>query len=187
MGAAKKLYTLTDEHRAQLEPWRDRWIANAMRTAPQTDEDRAAVRAAMRGMYEAASLEVPDDTRGMFVPSPMVGAIAAPIASGVWWLRANPGEHAKLFGRIVTEEELVASIGPACTFAVAHGMAKVAMQPTPRVEVSATDAATSAATDAVFTMAPRMPSTSGVLWLMAVAPRRQTLKVPTRLISMTFL
>lgn len=32
----RKKYELTPEHRAQLEPWRDKWIANAMSTAPMT-------------------------------------------------------------------------------------------------------------------------------------------------------
>ena len=38
--ARKKLYELTPEHRAQLKPWADRWIANAMSTEPMTEADR---------------------------------------------------------------------------------------------------------------------------------------------------
>src|SRR5271169_2704085 len=45
----------------------------------------------------------------------------------------------------------------------------------------------SAATEAVFTMAPRQPSPSASWRLIFVAASRQTLNVPTRLISMTFL
>ncbi len=44
-----------------------------------------------------------------------------------------------------------------------------------------------AATDAVFTMAPRSPySSSGSVWLIAVAASRMQLKVPMRLIVTTF-
>lgn len=142
----RKIYTLTDEHRGQLEPWRDRWVANALRTAPQTEEDREAVRSAMRGMYEAANLPFPD--RGVFVGSPLTGAIAAPIASGAWWLRDNPAEQVKLFGRAIPEDELMAAVREACAFAVAEGMRAVKMEPTPVRAAVVFDAATRAATDA---------------------------------------
>ncbi len=33
-------YSLTDEHRAQLGPTAEKWIANALNTAPMTDKDR---------------------------------------------------------------------------------------------------------------------------------------------------
>lgn len=37
----EKKYKLTPEHEAQLRPWADKWIANAMSTKPMDDEDRA--------------------------------------------------------------------------------------------------------------------------------------------------
>ena len=49
-----KKYELTEEHRAQLVPFRDRAIALTLRTEPQTDDERAKVRSAMAGMYSAA-------------------------------------------------------------------------------------------------------------------------------------
>jgi len=52
-------YTLTEAHRARLPEWRDKWIANAMSTAPMTDEDRQACREAVIGMYAAAGLPAP--------------------------------------------------------------------------------------------------------------------------------
>src|SRR5690606_216845 len=76
-----KLYSLTDEHRAQLEPWARRWIANAMSTKAMDDVDRAATRAAVRGLYEAAGLRPPPDHRIVFVPSPFVAAFAAGFAA----------------------------------------------------------------------------------------------------------
>ena len=35
-----KLYTLTEEHRAQLKPWADKWIANAMSTKAMDEEEK---------------------------------------------------------------------------------------------------------------------------------------------------
>jgi hypothetical protein len=84
-----KKYELTPEHRAQLKPWADKWIANAMSTKAMDDEDRAAMRAAIKGLYEAANLEPPPPNRIVFVPSPLVGNIAAGFAAAIWWLRDN--------------------------------------------------------------------------------------------------
>ena len=64
-----KKYELTPEHRAQLKPWADKWIANAMSTKPMDDTDREAMRVAVRGLYQAANLTPPPDNRIVFVPS----------------------------------------------------------------------------------------------------------------------
>ena len=40
MSNTKEKYTLTDEHRAQLKPWADKWIANAMSTTPMSSDDK---------------------------------------------------------------------------------------------------------------------------------------------------
>ncbi len=85
--APRKKYELTPEHRAQLEPWRDRWIANAMSTKAMTDEEKAAAREAAKGLYRAAGLEPPPDHRIVFVPSPFVMRFAGGFAAGIWWLR----------------------------------------------------------------------------------------------------
>jgi len=152
MGA--KLYTLTPEHRAQLAPWAARWAANALRTAPQTEEDRNAMRVAMRGMCAAANLDPVPEHRELFCPSPLAGAIAASVASGVWWLRENPAEQRKLFGRVFHETELMGAIGPACAMAVESGQRAVRMDPPkPPSTRAATDAATRAATDAATSAA----------------------------------
>jgi hypothetical protein len=68
-----KKYSLTEEHRAQLGPWADRWIAIALRTTPQTVEDRAIMRAAMDGAYRAANLA---PAIGVFARSPISAAWA---------------------------------------------------------------------------------------------------------------
>jgi hypothetical protein len=81
-------YTLTDEHRAQLKPWADKWVRNAMSTEPMTDEDRRIVREAITGLYVAADLEPPPLHRIVFVPSPFVAAFAAGFAADIWAKRA---------------------------------------------------------------------------------------------------
>lgn len=84
----KKLYVLTDEHRAQLKPWAQRWIANAMSTKPMDDDDRAKCVEAVYGMYEAAGLKRP---RVVFVPSPFVARFAAGFAAAIWHVRKCRG------------------------------------------------------------------------------------------------
>jgi hypothetical protein len=54
-----KKYKLTKEHEAQLKPWADKWIANAMSTKPMDDHDRDQMRIAIKGLYEAADLAPP--------------------------------------------------------------------------------------------------------------------------------
>jgi hypothetical protein len=82
-------YALTEEHRAQLQPWAQKWIANAMSTKPMDESDRSAMREAIRGLYKAAGLTPPPDHRIVFVPSPFVMRFAGGFAAAVWWLRKN--------------------------------------------------------------------------------------------------
>ena len=85
----KKKYTLTEEHRALLPAWRDKWIANAMNTKPMTDYDREQTRIAIKGLYESAGLTPPPDERIVFVPSPFVARFAGGFAAAIWWMRKN--------------------------------------------------------------------------------------------------
>lgn len=116
----KKLYTLTEEHRAQLEPWAQKWIKIALRTEPQTKEDRDAMLVAMDGLYKAANFEPPK--RRVFCASPLSAAIAASTAAGVHWLRANPDNQKELFGRVLSEDELMVALDRACERAVKTGV-----------------------------------------------------------------
>lgn len=147
------LYDFKDhpDHQARLGEWADKWIANAMSTAPA---DQTAMRSAMTGLYDAANLEPP--TRGVFVKSPMTAAIAGSIAAGVWWIRDNPGQHAKLFGHVVSEAELLAALRVACAVAVDRGMATLRGEE-PRLPwpPAATEAATRDATEAATRAATR--------------------------------
>ena len=88
-------YTLTKEHEAQLPAWRDKWIDIAMRTTPQTVEDKEKCSAAIVGLYVAANLPV---VPVYYVPSPFVGSVAWSVASVWLWLQENPTQFKSLFG-----------------------------------------------------------------------------------------
>ncbi len=79
----KKKYELTPEHLAQMEPWTQRWIANAMSTKMMDDEDRRAMHTAINGMYAAIKLPPPTI---VFVPSPFVLRFTSGFAAGIWHL-----------------------------------------------------------------------------------------------------
>src|SRR6478609_4445815 len=157
-----KKYSLTAEHRAQLPGWAQRWIANAMSTRGMTDDERTLATTAARGLYTAASLAEPKHV--VFVSSPLVATIAAGVAAGARYLREHPEKHQALFGRQVSEVDIMGSIPAACSFAVRSGLyrtefLKEAPAGTFRFEAvrsveknhAATDDATSAATsDATY-------------------------------------
>ena len=82
-----KKYSLTPEHAVQLRPWHEKWVDIAMRTRPMTDADRDAMRATVNGLYAAANLPPPKHI--VFVPSPLVGRVAAGFASAIWWMHHN--------------------------------------------------------------------------------------------------
>lgn len=90
----KQQYRLTPEHREQLKPWADRWIANAMSTQKMTAEDREVCRAAVTGLYKAAKLEPPRNT--VFVSSPFVLAFAGGFSAATWWASKNQPQAAEV-------------------------------------------------------------------------------------------
>ena len=150
------LYDFKDhpDHRARLGEWAEKWISNAMSTAPA---DQDVVRAAMDGLYRAADLGPPE--RGMFVKSPMTAAIAGSVAAGVWWIRENPGRHGELFGHSVSEGELLWALRVACAVAVDRGQAALLGVETRLSWPTATGAATDAATDAATGASNVTPAT----------------------------
>ena len=151
-----KKYELNDKHRAELGPWVQCWIDNAMATGPYSDEERASGVTAMRGLYAAANLEPPRNE--VFVPSPICGALSAGIAAGVWFLRDHPERHAALFGRAVTEAEIEAGRVAACAL-IDRGVPL----PTRAATSAATDAATRAATDAATRAATDVATYDGAI------------------------
>ena len=82
-----KKYELTEEHRAQLKPWADKWIANAMSTKPMDEMERQICRENAVALYAAANLPPPKHI--VFVPSPFVLRFAAGFASAIWYLSKN--------------------------------------------------------------------------------------------------
>ena len=76
MPRVKRVDQLTPPQQAQMTAWADRWIEIGLRTG---DADRPKFEAAAQRCYEAAGLPWPG--RVVWVPSPIVMAIAAPIAS----------------------------------------------------------------------------------------------------------
>lgn len=70
-----KKYELTEEDRARLPGWRDKWIANAMSTAPMTDEDREVCRKAVVGLYDVSGLKAPSII--LFAKSPLAAVTLA--------------------------------------------------------------------------------------------------------------
>lgn len=83
-------YELTEEHKAQLKPWADKWSANAMNTKPMDDTEKALCREHVKGLYRAAYLTPPPDHRIVFVSSPFVLRFAGGFAAAIWHLR-KPG------------------------------------------------------------------------------------------------
>lgn len=80
-----KKYTLTDEHRAQLKPWSERWTKNALRTDPMTGAERAQCREAVNRLYR--SIDKPEPKAIVFVPSPVVLRFAAGYTAAILHLR----------------------------------------------------------------------------------------------------
>jgi hypothetical protein len=84
-----KKYVLTAEHEAQLKPWAEKWIKNAMSCKAMDDSDRTAMVSAINGLYSSADLEQPKTIA--FVKSPLAAKVAAGIIAGVIFLREKRG------------------------------------------------------------------------------------------------
>jgi hypothetical protein len=127
-----KKYELTPEHKEQLKPWADKWIANNMSTKPMDEADKEAMRVAVTGLYRAANLKPPPPERIVFAPSPFVARFAAGFAAAIWYLRKNGS-----------------SIGRAATWAATEDATRAATEAATRAATrAATGAATWAATGA---------------------------------------
>src|SRR3954468_16891959 len=74
----RRIERLSREHEARFEEWADRWIAIGLETAAA---DRERFEGAMRDWYRYAGLDWPGVV--VWVPSPLVLALAAPAAAGI--------------------------------------------------------------------------------------------------------
>jgi hypothetical protein len=171
------------EHKAKLDAWRDKWIANAMSCKPMTDAERRRYVTAARGLYRAANLPSPKAI--VFARGPLSGALAAGIAAGVWYLREHPEKHVELFGGAVSEKEMLAAIPVACRFAVVSAFnalheTKLPLPPIGRVRATraatdvATRAATTAATRAATDVATRAATDAATTAATTAATRAAT-------------
>ena len=154
---ANKKYELTPEHRSQLAPWADRWIANAMSTRPMDYGDREAMRVAVAGLYDAAGLPQPKHV--VFVPSPLVLAFAGCFAAGIW--------H-------VSRHGLPGTTADATTVATAAATYAATTDATYAATAAATDDATDAATRAATSAATRAATSAATADATADATRAAT-------------
>ena len=90
---SRKRYSFEDypEHRKKLKEWNDKWIENVMSTTPMSEEDKAMMVIAIKGLYESAGLNPPDTNRIVFVPSPFVATFAGGFASSIIYRKENRG------------------------------------------------------------------------------------------------
>lgn len=84
-----KKYELTEEHRAMLQPWAEKWIGNAMSTVPMSSDEKIACAEQVKKMYELHDMKSPKHI--IFVPSP----IAACIIGGFGAALADLGDKAQ--------------------------------------------------------------------------------------------
>jgi hypothetical protein len=90
MSKTQEKYVLTPEHEAQLKPWADKWIENALSTKGMDDEEKKECEEYVRSLYTHASLPEPKNVA--FVSSPFVLAVAGGLAAAMWWIANNPNE-----------------------------------------------------------------------------------------------
>jgi hypothetical protein len=83
-----RIDTLTDAQRARMPEWADRWIERGLRTG---DADRARFEKAVRECYEFAG--IPWHNNIVWVPSPIVGALASPVAALVIAMHRRTEQH----------------------------------------------------------------------------------------------
>jgi hypothetical protein len=77
----KPKYELTEEHRAQLKPWSEIWIKNAMSTERMTADNKIDSVKYINEMYLAAKLEKPKHI--FFVPSPFAATLCGGFAAAI--------------------------------------------------------------------------------------------------------
>src|SRR5574337_1572499 len=93
MNMVKRIDSLTPQQRARMDEWADKWISVGLRTGAA---DRPKFEKAAEQCYRAAGL--PWHGNVVWVPSPIVMAIAAPVAALVIQLHRakNPGDAVRV-------------------------------------------------------------------------------------------
>lgn len=103
-------YELTEEHRARLPEWSQKWIDISLKTGRISEDEEVQVRQHVMDLYRAASLEPPRNV--VIAPSPICASFAAGIAAGAWYLRGNV-----VFSRRLSEAEIQTAVRTACRIA----------------------------------------------------------------------
>ena len=157
----KKLYKLTDEHRAQLKPWADKWIRNALNCDPMTEADREAMRSAINGIYDAASKPRPKHI--VFVPSPLVATLSGCFAAAIWYAYKHPKFLKSLIGgRSATRDATEAATRAATWAATWDATWDATWAATGAATEAATEAATWAATRAATLKIEKQPDRKAI-------------------------
>jgi hypothetical protein len=123
-----QITSLTDEQKAQMQPWVDKWIAIGLSCAPA---DRATAEQAYRACYVAARLD--PQVPILWVQSPIVGAFAASIADAIMSdepkgkkrVPAGKADESKL--RAIIERVVNKSVAPAAQAAIANAVFSTVM------------------------------------------------------------
>ena len=152
-GGKMKLYKLTKKHKAQLKPWAEKWISNAMSTKEMDEEDKQKMREAIVGLYKSANLEPPPLHRIVFVKSPFIARFAAGFAAAIWYLRKNKTTRAATYA--ATNSATDDATRDATVAATVDATYDATYDATVAATDDATVAATYAATDAAIYAATR--------------------------------
>lgn len=94
---------LTEEQKAQLPAWIEKWRANMLNTTPLTALEKESVTQAIRKMYLDVNYKEPQHV--LFCSSPFAGTIITGLAAAVLFLRDNQHRHEEEFGAVLTEED----------------------------------------------------------------------------------
>jgi hypothetical protein len=159
-------YSLTDEHRARLPEWRDKWIRNAMSTEPMTAADREITAKAIDGIYKAANLRPPK--RIVFVASPFIARFAGGAAA--WMLHFRKHRHVSDAIAAATNAATFEATAEA-TYAAVHEATAAA---TYEATYAAIDASTSEAVDAATSAATRAETSAAIRAVTSVAVDKTT-------------
>jgi len=139
-------YKLTAKHRAQLKPWADKWIKNALSTKAMDAEERKLCVDAVMRLYDAGGRPRPKHI--VFVPSPFVLRFASGYAAAIWYLTRNSNAACRNATHAATDAA-TDDATYAATYAATDDATRAATHAaTYAATRAATDAATHAATDA---------------------------------------
>lgn len=89
---------LTPEQEARIEPWKEKWLENALQTRRMTPEDVRISRESLQAIYQNAKYPAPPAEKMPLVSSPYAGRVASGIAAAYYNLIEDkqPKQAAKM-------------------------------------------------------------------------------------------